>query len=507
MSTNVDDFNTLTGLEFIRKGQSGEKFKLFSNLNSCVVKFEKASPMKSLIGTGVLQRANVTTTPGMKNLNTVQRATLANAAKQLKTSGALHPDDCDSFKKCCKNEKDYASAVIMDLVQGVDVDAALKQPELLIQALTNSTFAENLGRIVAADAFALNSDRFIVRDPKTTDPVLLNKGNLMIGEGGTAVPIDPSFMFPMAHVRPGSTANKSGWGISAHGTAYLRSPSVVTFYKVMASSIPCEGDALFTYFQNLLGHEDKARVESSREAFVKSFMVGALDAATSLLKRRQGWKDYILECGGSKKDTDDFRLHKRLLNQIAQGESIADAAGRAKDVMKYRRWVMTKELEMSEEDAEKIINEEDWNAYKEAKTHSPLNGQSDCFVTTATCVALGRGDECPELHQLRWFRDNVLSNMAGGPEAIALYYRIAPTVVAKIESQPDSRAIFREIYDAGIAPALAAIRAGRHAQAYRIYQRLVLNLMRRCRDSFAGGVDQFVAPSGLGRHGKVPPIS
>src|SRR5262245_26092898 len=108
---------------------------------------------------------------------------------------------------------------------------------------------------------------------------------------------------------------------------------------------------------------------------------------------------------------------------------------------------LIKELKMSEEDAEAIVNSENWEAYKKAKEQSTLARTSNCFLTTATCVALGCGDECPELNRLRWFRDNILRNMVGGPEAIAFYYRVAPTIVRTIESLPDSRALFSNIYD------------------------------------------------------------
>ena len=66
--------------------------------------------------------------------------------------------------------------------------------------------------------------------------------------------------------------------------------------------------------------------------------------------------------------------------------------------------------------------------------------------------------------------------MPGGPEAIVLYYRIAPTIVAKIESLPHSRLIFTDLYNQGIGPALDAIGDGRHEEAYRIYRRMVLDL-------------------------------
>ena len=70
--------------------------------------------------------------------------------------------------------------------------------------------------------------------------------------------------------------------------------------------------------------------------------------------------------------------------------------------------------------------------------------------------------------------------MSYRPEAIASYYRVAPAIVATIESMPERRAIFADIYRTGIAPALCAIHDGRHEDAYRIYRKLVLDLMSFC---------------------------
>ena len=326
MSTDVNDFLKLTHLERIAKGKSGEKFKLLSPPNSCVVKFEYGSPKLSLIGTGVLQQAKVETTPGVKKVTTAQLMTLADSAFAHKKGGGGAA--CDEFLACCKNAK-YA-AVIMDFVQGPDFDKEniLKDPQLFVQALQNPAFAELLGRIVAADAFALNSDRLIVTGPSKESSVAMNTGNLMIGPGGTAVPVDPSFMFPLEQFRPGSADNDQAW--AKHGmVAFLRSPSVVTFCQLMQSSVPDEADAIFTFLTKQLSEEDQKKVVGSRNDFKKNFKVGAIDAVTSLLKRGAGWKQYILDCGGDKEDVNDFRVHKRFLNQIAQGETVADAGTRA----------------------------------------------------------------------------------------------------------------------------------------------------------------------------------
>jgi hypothetical protein len=100
--------------------------------------------------------------------------------------------------------------------------------------------------------------------------------------------------------------------------------------------------------------------------------------------------------------------------------------------------------------------------------------QGCCYLTTATVRSLGLPDDCGPLTTLRRFRDEVLLGSPAGARAVAEYYATAPGIVAAIDQLPDSAAIYQEIFDHRIAPAVAAIRQGRYPEAIAIYQRLVL---------------------------------
>ena len=106
-----------------------------------------------------------------------------------------------------------------------------------------------------------------------------------------------------------------------------------------------------------------------------------------------------------------------------------------------------------------------------------------CFLTTATCVSLGLGDDCADLRDLRRFRDQVLARMPGGPAEIEAYYRLAPRLVAAIDASADPRRTYRALYAEWIAPAVVAIRAGANQQAYDRYRRMVEMLMARYPDA------------------------
>ena len=104
---------------------------------------------------------------------------------------------------------------------------------------------------------------------------------------------------------------------------------------------------------------------------------------------------------------------------------------------------------------------------------------SCCYITTATCSALGLPDDCEPLSKLRWFRDHVVLRTARGVRDIRTYYDTAPEIVRAIERERDRAAIYRAIYHGFLAPALAAIDRKDYASAYRWYGRLFAGLQRR----------------------------
>ena len=113
----------------------------------------------------------------------------------------------------------------------------------------------------------------------------------------------------------------------------------------------------------------------------------------------------------------------------------------------------------------------DFDSEKEI-SRTPVGG--GCFITTATCTALGKGDDCTELQLLRRFRDTWLSTHHS--EDVTTYYSIAPRVVAVIDSLPDRSKIYMKIWSGYIGPAVEAVQRGEEARAYQIYKNMVLVL-------------------------------
>jgi hypothetical protein len=79
---------------------------------------------------------------------------------------------------------------------------------------------------------------------------------------------------------------------------------------------------------------------------------------------------------------------------------------------------------------------------------------SNCFLTTACCELVGLEDNCFELSVLRRYRDEVLPILPGGKAEIALYYALAPAVLAKLRGRRAERDLLR-LYWTHILPCVA----------------------------------------------------
>lgn len=93
----------------------------------------------------------------------------------------------------------------------------------------------------------------------------------------------------------------------------------------------------------------------------------------------------------------------------------------------------------------------------------------NCFLTSACTEARNLPDDCYELTILRNFRDTYLKSRENGESDIAEYYAKAPLIVAKINEQENSKAIFESFYTELVEPCIKYINANEPEAAYRHY--------------------------------------
>ena len=128
-----------------------------------------------------------------------------------------------------------------------------------------------------------------------------------------------------------------------------------------------------------------------------------------------------------------------------------------------------------------------WNAYYPKNplgkaTFEDINSgfrKRLCFITTAVCSSLGKGDDCAELNTLRAFRDGWLSETSDGKAKICEYYLFAPMIVSAIDRSDDSQAVYSEIWKNHLSPCLETLNAGKPQKCASQYEKMILELERK----------------------------
>ena len=99
-----------------------------------------------------------------------------------------------------------------------------------------------------------------------------------------------------------------------------------------------------------------------------------------------------------------------------------------------------------------------------------------CYITTATCQAFNKGDDCYELNKFREFRDNWLLQQEDGEDLINKYYKDAPIIVNKINSLDNSNEIYRNINENYLKPCLSMIENKEFEKCKLLYSQMVNKL-------------------------------
>lgn len=99
-----------------------------------------------------------------------------------------------------------------------------------------------------------------------------------------------------------------------------------------------------------------------------------------------------------------------------------------------------------------------------------------CYITTAVCESLSKGDDCYELRTLREYRDGYLLSSAEGSQLIQEYYDVAPTIVKHISRAPEAKVIYQDIYEQYLRPCIEKIEQDDLAGCKVIYEEMVHTL-------------------------------
>ena len=92
-----------------------------------------------------------------------------------------------------------------------------------------------------------------------------------------------------------------------------------------------------------------------------------------------------------------------------------------------------------------------------------------CYVTTAVCLNLNKGEDCEELRLIKDFRDGYLSSTEEGRALIDEYYDIAPTLVKRIARDAEAQEKYIWLWNTYLAPCVEYIKSGRQEDCKKTY--------------------------------------
>ncbi|MDD5941253.1 CFI-box-CTERM domain-containing protein [Fibrobacter sp.] len=124
------------------------------------------------------------------------------------------------------------------------------------------------------------------------------------------------------------------------------------------------------------------------------------------------------------------------------------------------------------------------NNYDERQSYSSSrssrsSSSSSCFVTTAVCKTLKKGDDCEELQMMRNLRDSFVSSSADGEMLVLEYYRIGPMIVNQIDKCTDSDSIYADLWNRYLKQCCELQREHKFKDALDTYIEMVKTLCSR----------------------------
>lgn len=102
-----------------------------------------------------------------------------------------------------------------------------------------------------------------------------------------------------------------------------------------------------------------------------------------------------------------------------------------------------------------------------------------CYITTAACQALDKGEDCREIRRLKDYRDNYLMRQPGGADLIREYYNLAPTIVKRMEKSAKKKELYLDIWTAYLLPCLQDLDQGKQKACGDRYREMMNELTRR----------------------------
>jgi hypothetical protein len=157
------------------------------------------------------------------------------------------------------------------------------------------------------------------------------------------------------------------------------------------------------------------------------------------------------------------------------------AAGRSSDPV--RRFIAESPIGCASDDSiyaknyRKGAQDQDDNGYKSADDCGTGESSSDscCYITSACLDSMGLPRNSLEMVAMKELTKNHILKSFRGKREYLLYGRKAPAIVQAIESRPDNKKTWSQVYET-LREITSTIVSGRYEEGHQQYKSLVLRL-------------------------------
>lgn len=248
------------------------------------------------------------------------------------------------------------------------------------------------------------------------------------------------------------------------------------------------GKVISSYYKNLSEEEMKKKYDDVFELhqYILSREPNNIDAIEKMGHLFYKLEDYRRALDYLKRCETPFALF-RCGNIYQYGKGTAQDLQKAKE---YLEQAWQKGHPKAKIEYDKVNSWIEKNAYQRSSYSSQRNyssrssysggssssSDSFCFITTATCFALNKEDNCSELLLMKKYRDFMKERDENVDCLIKEYYRIAPSIVKLIDQEEDSRDIYLSLWEKYISKTYNCILNQEFEEATVTYIRMVKSL-------------------------------
>lgn len=235
------------------------------------------------------------------------------------------------------------------------------------------------------------------------------------------------------------------------------------------SAISSSNEKLKSAWVDLNNQKQKAWESYKRAKEEKAKEYAAKKAAWEERQRIKAEKQKLYE---EKKKAWEDRQRIKAQKQKEWEERNKERERKQKEWEERKRERERKQMEWEERQRERERKREE---YEERKRNRGGGRRKNggCYITTATCLALSKSDDCFELSVIRHFRDNWLAKQKNGIEIINEYYKIAPVIVENININNNRIKVYKEIWDVYLKCFFELIMSGNNKKAKVVYLKMV----------------------------------